>query len=230
LAVFDEAQARAVLLGTDGRSGVLATAPSGAVVAIHTTTSPAFVAEMAETAEAYGIDIVDAAMTGGSAAAAESGRLTFMIGGADAAVERIRKPLEAMAQTIFHLGPVGTGMGMKIISNFLSAGNLVLVREAGRLASALGIPESRMLAVVTAGKVGASWVTENWEMIRGQEDNLAAGIAGPAQIVSKDLHLAHALAIALEVQAPVLATIATDAAPDVLANGVTVRRLTDDGH
>ena len=66
-------------------------------------------------------------------------------------------------------------------------------------------------------------------MIRGQEENLAPGIAGPAQIVPKDLRLAHALAVALEVQAPVLATIAAEAAPDVLANGVTVRRRSDDG-
>jgi hypothetical protein len=70
-------------------------------------------------------------------------------------------------------------------------------------------------------------VTENWEMIRDQEQNLAPGIAGPAQIVPKDLGLAHALAVALEVPAPVLDAIATEAAPDIRAHGVTMRR--DDG-
>jgi 3-hydroxyisobutyrate dehydrogenase-like beta-hydroxyacid dehydrogenase len=194
------------------------------VVAIHTTTSPRFVTEMAEAAAPYGIDVVDAPMTGGSAAAAQSGQLTLMVGGADAAVARVRAPLDAMARTIFHLGSAGTGMGMKIISNFLSAGNLVLVREAERLAARQGIAEARMLAVVNVGKVGASWVSENWESIRFQEENLAPGIAGPAQIVPKDLSLAHALATALDVQAPVLASIAAEAAPEVLVNGITVRR------
>jgi 3-hydroxyisobutyrate dehydrogenase len=227
VAVFDEKQVRLVLQGADGRPGVLATAPSGAVVAIHTTTSPGFVAEMAEAAAPYGIDVIDAAMTGGSTMAADAGTLTFMVGGLPAALERVRKPFETMARTIFHLGPVGSGMGVKIISNFLSAGNLVLVREAERIAAALGIGEARMLSVVNAGRVGASWVTENWQMIRDQEQNLAPGIAGPAQIVPKDLALAHALAAALEVPAPVLAAMAAQAAPDIRAHGVTVSR--DDG-
>lgn len=224
LAVFDEDQVRKLLLGSDGRAGLLSTAPSGAVVAVHTTTSPAFVVEMADVAGQFGIVVIDAAMTGGSAAAADAGTLTFMVGGPESAVEQVRGPLDAMAQTIFHLGPVGTGMGMKIISNFLSAGNMVLVREAERLGASLGIPEPRMLDIVNAGKVGASWVTENWELIRRQEENLAPGIAGPAQIGSKDLVLAHSLATAIAAQAPVLATIATKAVPDMRSNGVTVRR------
>jgi 3-hydroxyisobutyrate dehydrogenase-like beta-hydroxyacid dehydrogenase len=223
IAVFDHHQVRRVLVGEDGSAGVFSTAPPGCVVAVHTTTSPSFVADLAVLADKHDLTIVDVAMTGGSAAAADSGELTFMVGGTKDAVERMRPAFDVMARAIFHLGPVGSGMGAKIVSNYLSAGNLALVREAERIATALGFGEARMLEVVNAGKVGASWVTEHWDRIRRQEENLVPGIASPAEIVAKDLRLADDLSRSLCLTTPVLTALVSDAVPDIMAAGVTVR-------
>jgi 3-hydroxyisobutyrate dehydrogenase-like beta-hydroxyacid dehydrogenase len=223
VAVFDHHQVRRVLVGEGEGAGVFSTALPGCVIAVHTTTPPSFVAEMAALADRHGVTVVDVAMTGGSALAADAGELTFMVGGAAEDVDRARPAFDVMARTIFHLGPLGSGMGAKIVSNFLSAGNLALVREAERIASALGFGEEQMLEVVNAGKVGASWVTEHWDRIRRQETELAEGIAGPAEIVAKDLRLAGDLARSLDLSAPVLAALVADSVPDILATGVTVR-------
>jgi 3-hydroxyisobutyrate dehydrogenase len=106
----------------------------GAELAWHTTTAPDFVVEMAELAAHRHVAVLDVAMTGGSAAAADAGELTFMVGGESETLQRVQPAFDAMTQTIFHLGPLGAGMSAKIVSNFLSAGNVALVREAIRIA------------------------------------------------------------------------------------------------
>lgn len=224
VSVFDEGQVSNVLLGRDGQAGILEALSEGSVVLIHTTVSPVFIVEMAAAVQGRGASLIDVAMTGGSAVAAAAGELTFIVGGPDAAVERARPALEAMASTILHVGPLGSGMGAKIVSNFLSAGNLTLVREAERIATAMGLDEAQMFEVVSQGKVGASWVSENWDLIRRQEETLVPGIAGPGEISAKDLTLASNLARRLKIAAPVLAAIVADAVPDIRSNGVTVRR------
>ncbi len=223
IAVFDDSQVRQVLAGDgDGSgSGVLSVASPGTIVALHTTTSPAFVVEMAELAAQRHVAVLDVAMTGGSAAAADAGELTFMVGGDSGALQRVRPAFDAMAQTIFHLGPLGAGMSAKIMSNFLSAGNVALVREAIRIASAAGFGEKQVLEVVNAGKVGASWVSNNWDRIRQREVSHPPGTEGPAEVWLKDMGLAGALAHSRDVAAPVLECLLSEVSPTVRAKGLT---------
>ena len=55
---------------------------------------------------ATGAGILDAPVSG-SVALATSGKLTLMVGGEAADLERARPVLDALAATIFHLGPLG---------------------------------------------------------------------------------------------------------------------------
>jgi 3-hydroxyisobutyrate dehydrogenase-like beta-hydroxyacid dehydrogenase len=70
---------------------------------------------------------VDAAIASGVAAMA-AGQVTFLVGGEPADVEQARPVLAPMAKKIMHLGPVGAGMGAKVLI------------EAAALAAKLGIP------------------------------------------------------------------------------------------
>jgi 3-hydroxyisobutyrate dehydrogenase-like beta-hydroxyacid dehydrogenase len=51
------------------------------------------------------VRVVDASVTGGSYSAATS-ELVFLVGGADADVDRVRPVLEASGATILHAGPL----------------------------------------------------------------------------------------------------------------------------
>jgi 3-hydroxyisobutyrate dehydrogenase len=221
IAVFDDRQVRQVLAGDGSGPGVLSAASPGTIVALHTTTAPDFVVEMAELAAHRHVAVLDAAMTGGGVAAADAGELTFMVGGENETLQRVRPAFDAMAQTIFHLGPLGAGMSAKIVSNFLSAGNVALVREAIRIATAAGFGEKQVLEVVNAGKVGASWVSNNWDRIRRREVSHPPGTEGPAQVWLKDMTLAGALSRSHDVAAPVLECLLSDVAPTVRAEGLT---------
>jgi 3-hydroxyisobutyrate dehydrogenase-like beta-hydroxyacid dehydrogenase len=221
VAVFDEAQIRDTVLGSDSEPGVLSTARPGSVVALHSTISPATAQAIGAHAAKGGVSVLDVAMTGGGDVAAAEGSLTFMVGGDVEAVAKSRPVLDAMAKSVFHVGPLGTGVSAKIVSNFLGTSNVALVREALRIAASAGIDESTILGIVEAGGVGSSWVSNNWQRIRTQEDNYTTGKEGMVAMWSKDLKLAHDLAEANGVAAPLLGFIVSDIIPDVGANGLT---------
>jgi 3-hydroxyisobutyrate dehydrogenase len=221
VAVFDEAQLRATVLGSEDDPGVLAAAAPGTILAIHSTVSPRIVVELAEHASHYDVEVLDVAMSGGGDVAATAGTLTFMVGGAQEPFERSRPVFETMAGTIFHVGPLGAGMSAKIVSNFLLDGNVTLVREAIRIAASAGIEESRILEIIASNKMGSSWVSSSWGQIRAHEDSSWNGKQGVVDMYHKDLQLALDLARAKGADTPTLNFIVTEVSPTVGENGLT---------
>ena len=221
VATFSEQQVRDVLTGSGADPGVLAGAAPGTVVAVHSTISPAAIREFATAASERGIALIDVAMTGGGDVSAAAGNLTFMVGGPEEALASARPALDAMARTVFHVGPVGAGVSAKIISNFLGTSNVALVREALRMAAGAGIGEKEILRIIQDGGVGSSWVSNNWQRIRTQEENYTTGKQGMVEMWSKDLRLAQDLAAVHDVPAPITDFIVANVLPEVGANGLT---------
>jgi 3-hydroxyisobutyrate dehydrogenase-like beta-hydroxyacid dehydrogenase len=221
VATFSEQQVRDVLAGTGADPGVLVGAAPGTVVAVHSTVSPGLVKELAAAASERGITLIDVAMTGGGDVAATEGSLTFMVGGPDEALAKARPVLDAMARTAFHVGPLGAGVSAKIISNYLGTSNVALVREALRMAAGAGIEEKEILRIIEDGGVGSSWVSNNWQRIRTQEENYTTGKEGMVEMWSKDLKLAQNLAAVNNVPAPIVDFIVANVLPEVGANGLT---------
>jgi 3-hydroxyisobutyrate dehydrogenase len=221
VAVFSEQQVRDVVIGTATDAGVLSTAVRGAIVALHSTIAPSLVEELARLAAERDVVVIDVAMTGGGDVAAAAGDLTFMVGGSDEAVAKARPGLDAMARKVFHVGPTGAGVSAKIISNFLGTSNVALVREALRMAAGAGIEEKEILGIIEDGGVGSSWVSNNWQRIRTQEENYTTGKDGMVEMWAKDLKLAQNLAATNDVRAPIVNFIVSDVLPEVGANGLT---------
>src|SRR5260370_418369 len=129
--------------------------------------------------------------------------------------------LDAMAGAVFHVGAVGAGVRAKIISNFLGTSNVALVREALRMAAGAGIGEKEILRIIEDGGVGSSWVSNNWQRIRTQEENYTTGKEGMVEMWAKDLRLAQNLAAVNNVPAPIVDFIVAKVLPEVGANGLT---------
>ncbi|MFH5824642.1 NAD(P)-dependent oxidoreductase [Georgenia sp. AZ-5] len=130
LCVGSEADVRSVLF--DG--GVLEALPDGAVVAIHSTISPEACQRIAAEAPPYGVDVIDAPVSGGRRVAQERG-LLVMVGGEEAPVSRAMPVLETYGNPVRHLGPIGSGQVVKVLNNLLMNANLTnshLVLELGR--------------------------------------------------------------------------------------------------
>jgi 3-hydroxyisobutyrate dehydrogenase-like beta-hydroxyacid dehydrogenase len=220
VAVFNDEQVRDVLTGTSDDPGVFPTARKGAVVILNSTISPTLVKELATQAREAGIELIDAAMTGGGDVAASEGTLSFMVGGSTDAVAKAKPVLDAMARVVFHVGPVGAGMSAKIVSNYLATTHVALVREALRLAAGAGIAESEILRIIEAGDVGSSWVSNNWQRIREQERSYTTGKTGMVEMWAKDLRLAQGLADSGGVSLPIADFIVASVVPTLGAAGL----------
>ncbi|WP_194818604.1 NAD(P)-dependent oxidoreductase [Nocardia sp. XZ_19_385] len=202
IAVVDDAQVRAVLTGPDG---VLETAKPGSVVAVHSTISDRTAEELAVECASHSVEFVDAPISGGAPGAA-SGRLAVMVGGSEAAFQRIREPFGAFADLIVHAGPVGAGTRMKLARNLLHFIAFTATTEAQRLAEASGLDITALGKVVrhsdaVTGGPGAIMLRDTTAPIE-QGDFWLPILQHVRDLGEKDLSLALDLAARREVELP----------------------------
>ena len=158
--VVNAEQVEQVLMGPRGAAAHL---PTGAVVAVCSTVSPAFARTMAARIEDLGLHYLDAPISGGSARAAE-GSLTVMASGSPAAFERAQTALDGIASTVHRLGEAaGDGSAYKMINQLLAGVHIVAAAEAMSFGIKNGLDPQALYEVIT-GSAGNSWMFEN----RGQ--------------------------------------------------------------
>jgi 3-hydroxyisobutyrate dehydrogenase-like beta-hydroxyacid dehydrogenase len=142
--VFSDEQLREVALGPDG---LIAAMTAGTPLAIHTTASMQTLDELAASAAAVGVPVLDAPVSG-TAENIAAGELTVLVGGEAAAVAVATEVFRAYASPVVGTGALGTAMKTKLLNNLLFAANMQLVGDAARLAGALGIePEAAFQAL-----------------------------------------------------------------------------------
>lgn len=111
--------------------------------------------QAAELAQKAGFEAVDAPVSGGMVGA-EAGTLTFMVGGSEAGLERVRPLLEVMGKKIVHCGANSTGQAAKICNNMLLGIAMVGASEAFALGQKLGL-ENQVLYDVISTSSGYCW-------------------------------------------------------------------------
>jgi 3-hydroxyisobutyrate dehydrogenase len=151
---------------------------------------------VAELAAARGLAMVDAPVSGGVGGAA-AGTLTFMVGGPDAAVTRVRPLLEAMGETVVHTGDAGTGQAAKICNNLVLGISMTAVAEAFTLADRLGLERQKLFDVASVSS-GQCWSLTTYCPVPGPVPTSPANRdydpGFTAEMMLKDLKLALAAA------------------------------------
>src|SRR5438093_12602319 len=145
-----------------GPDGVAAGARDGLLLIDMSTISPAATRAFAERAAKNrpAFHTLDAPVSGGEIGAIE-GRLSIMVGGDDADVERATPLFEALGKTIVHIGGHGAGQACKLANQIAVAINNLGVSEALVFAAAMGIDVERTRQVI-AGGAGSSWAMQNY--------------------------------------------------------------------
>jgi len=179
LCVTGDADVRGLLL--DG--GALAAMEVGSIVAVHSTIRPALCVQLAATAAAQGVMLIDAPVSG-SGHAARSRSLLVMTGGDEVAVERAQPAFAAFAGTQIHMGPVGAAMNAKLVNNLLAAVHIGDASRALQWGVALEVAPRLLRQAVLAG-TGRSFAMEAIERFR--EPARAAHVR---RILGKDVALA----------------------------------------
>jgi 3-hydroxyisobutyrate dehydrogenase-like beta-hydroxyacid dehydrogenase len=145
--VVDGPQVEALLLGEDGAA---AAAKPGTLFIDMSTIGPADARRIGAALADRGHGFVDAPVTG-SAPKAEDGTLTIMAGGRDEDMARAMPLLQAMGEIIVHVGEVGTGQQVKVVSNAVSAVNCATLAQALVVGRRAGVDLEALLKVMGAG-------------------------------------------------------------------------------
>ncbi len=154
--VLNYPQIERVILGEHGlQEGVR----PGDVIVLMSTVSPAQVKEMAQKLGSRKVQILDAPISGGKEGA-EAGTLSIMAGGEKSAFERCLPVFRAMGKSVYHLGPLGSGMSMKLVNNLLVAVNGLAVAEAMVLGKKAGLDPQTILEIIPKS-AGDSWMFRN---------------------------------------------------------------------
>jgi 4-hydroxybutyrate dehydrogenase/sulfolactaldehyde 3-reductase len=188
----------AVALGADG---IAEGARSGTIVMDCSTIEPAVSLAVGRALGERGVRMVDAGM-GRSSKEADAGTLLFMVGAEPEDFQAVKPVLEATGSDVFHVGPPGHGITLKLIHNLLSLTMLAASVEAMLLAGKAGLDLRRTLEVLQASTTGHGH-------LRGAiPDQVLTGDYTPGFRVvlgQKDLRLGHNLATSLNVPLQTLA-------------------------
>jgi 3-hydroxyisobutyrate dehydrogenase-like beta-hydroxyacid dehydrogenase len=152
--VVDGPQVEQVLFGD---RGVVEAARPGLTCIDMSTIAPAQARAIGARLAGHGAGFLDAPVTG-SAPKAADGTLTIMVGGAPETVARARPVLDAMGETIVHVGPVGHGQTVKVLSNALAAANVTALAQALLIGRKAGVDLERMVEVLPRSAGGSRMV------------------------------------------------------------------------
>jgi 3-hydroxyisobutyrate dehydrogenase len=183
---------------------LFAAARTDAILIDCSTIDVATAKALGEAAAARGLAMVDAPVSGGTAAA-DAGTLTFMVGGPAAAFAMARPLLEAMGKAVIHAGGPGMGQAAKICNNMILGATMVATAEAFVLAEKLGL-DAQTFFDISSKASGQSWSMTSYCPVPGPvptspaNRDYAGGFA--AALMLKDLKLAMAAAQAAGASVP----------------------------
>jgi 3-hydroxyisobutyrate dehydrogenase-like beta-hydroxyacid dehydrogenase len=190
----------AVQAVTEGPDGILAGLAPGKVYVDMSTASPANARALAEKVAGVGAQMLDAPVSGTSITV-EQGKASVMVGGDDDAFERVKPILEAIGPKVFHLGPNGSAVTMKIAINLSLAVQMLAFSEGVLLAEKTGIPRERAVEVMLASVIASPMVAYRGPLVLGHPDE----VWFDCHMMQKDMNLALELGRELEVPLPTTA-------------------------
>ena len=183
------AEVEAIILGA---GGMLAALRPGMIVVDKTTGDPALTRRLGALLGERGVAMIDAPI-GRTPKEAEEGRLSTLLGGDAAAIARVRPVIEAYADTIIEAGPLGAALTVKIVNNFVSFCNAIVISETFATASKLGVDFRALTAMIEAGGSNSlmfQWI-KPW-ILDGDDSRGRGRLAAGEKVLQSYLDLAKA--------------------------------------
>jgi 3-hydroxyisobutyrate dehydrogenase-like beta-hydroxyacid dehydrogenase len=139
-----------------GDNGVMAGAADDTVVAIASTVAPATMRKLAKRcASRPAVKLLDIPLCRGERAA-ELGKLLIMGGGDKEAFDACRPAFAAFADSVFYLGPVGSGEVGKMVNNLILWACISANEEGLKLGDKLGVNREAMREALVASSA-SNW-------------------------------------------------------------------------
>jgi 3-hydroxyisobutyrate dehydrogenase-like beta-hydroxyacid dehydrogenase len=189
----------AVQAVTDGPDGILAGLSPGKVYVDMSTASPDNSRAIAARVAELGAHMLDAPVSG-SVITLEQGKLTVMVGGDEDVFARVLPVLRRSAR-VFHVGPNGAAVTIKIASNLQLAVQMLAFSEAVLIAEKSGIPREKAVEVLLGTVIASPMVTYRGPFVLEQPEEAWFDV----NMMQKDMNLALELGRQLDVPLPTTA-------------------------
>ncbi|MEL7260680.1 MAG: NAD(P)-dependent oxidoreductase [Pseudomonadota bacterium] len=185
--VMTGAEAHEVILGPGGLSETMA---PGGVILLTATIKPAEARAIGAALDGTGLHLIDSPVSGGYPGA-QSGTLTMMAAGTDAALAQARPVMEAVSASIHRVGQnPGDGQTVKACLQSLIGAQFSATFEAAALAAKAGVPGQVILDVFSTSSAGCGVVNNALEKII---DRQFEGTGSHINTMHKDLTISMAL-------------------------------------
>ncbi|WP_395376311.1 3-hydroxyisobutyrate dehydrogenase [Marinicella sp. W31] len=179
-----------------GKNGLIPHLRKDVLVIDSSTIAAADARDVAQACRQQDIAMIDAPVSGGTAAAI-AGTLTFICGGSAADFEQAKPILSAMGKNIFHAGENGAGQVAKICNNMLLAVHMIGTAEALNMGTSQGL-DPTVLSEIMKASSGNNWSLQLYNPYPDVMESVPSsnGYQGGfmVNLMSKDLGLSQELA------------------------------------
>ena len=184
-----------------GENGVACHMRPGSTFIDMSSINPVASKELYEAVSKYGIDMLDAPVSGGEPKAID-GTLSIMVGGRQDVFDKYKEMLSAMGSSVVRCGDVGAGNTTKLANQIIVACNIQALAEALTLAQKAGVDPQLVFEAIKGGLAGSTVMNAKAPMMLSGNDKPGFKI----DLHIKDLN--NALDCAHSVGAPVPMTAA----------------------
>ena len=171
-----------------------------AIIIETSTVNPSDMKGYAALLKGHGAQIIDASILAGISQMA-AGSATLLLGGTADAIESAKPVLDTIAEKQMHFGALGTGAAAKVINNAVAHAVMVVIAEAGAMATATGVDTDRLVGLLSDAQMGLHRPLTHRYVERIMKDDYEGGM--PLSAARKDSELA--LALAHETSVPLFA-------------------------
>ncbi|MEL6682516.1 MAG: NAD(P)-dependent oxidoreductase [Pseudomonadota bacterium] len=130
--------------------------------------------------DAQGATAVDAPISGGPELVL-AGACGIFIGGDAEAAKRAEVTLSAISNRIFHVGPLGTGLVMKVVNNGMIQAYFAGLAEMMPLARHAGLPMETAMRILSGGPAGMPMIADRLPKILGEDPTVGFAMSAVAK-------------------------------------------------
>jgi 3-hydroxyisobutyrate dehydrogenase len=193
LSLFDDAAVRDVV------SMLCEGDLSGKMIIDTSTVDPGLLRELIGRVRRAGGAALDAPISGGPEMVLD-GSCGMFVGGEEADFTQVQSTLSALSGRVLHIGPLGSGMAMKVVNNAMLQGYWVTLTEVARIAKRAGLELEAAMKIIAGGPAATPMFKARIEKILGNDTAVGFSVAGGA----KDSNVFVGTAQALGVDTPTL--------------------------
>ena len=182
-------QVKSVMLG---ENGVAAHMKAGSTFIDMSSINPVDSKEICEELSKYGVEMLDAPVSGGEPKAID-GTLSIMVGGKQEIFDKYKEMLGAMGSSVVRCGDVGAGNTTKLANQIIVACNIQALAEALTQAQKAGVDPGLVFDAIKGGLAGSTVMNAKAPMMIAGNDKPGFKIDLHIKDLNNALDCAHSV-------------------------------------